>query len=222
MTVRDPGAPFELYRLLQPAGEPELIHREAGEGASVLDLGCGTGRITHALMALSHPVVAVDMDERMLGEIRGAETVLSRVEDLHLGRTFDCVLLMSTLINRPDPEGRGALLRACRRHLAPGGVVLLERLDPEIGRDPTPTERSFAGVVIRVSDIRREGPLIYKTIEYDAGSRGSWRIRIDGRYVLGDDEILADLAAARLRLRRWIDGTPFGLGKKRWLAAEPT
>jgi len=211
--VRDPGAPFDLYRILEPAGEPELIHQEAPEDATVLDLGCGPGRITHALIKLGHRVTAVDFDERMLDEIEGAETVLSRIEDLDLGRTFGAVLLMSTLINRPDQSGRLALLAACRRHVAPNGVVLIERYDPEIGVDPRPTEREFAGITIRVSDVRREGPLISQSVEYDGGDRGNWRIRIDGRYVLNDDETLADLAAAGLRLRHWIDD------RHRWLAA---
>ncbi len=92
--MRDPGAPLDLYRLLKPAGEPELIHAQVAAGASILDLGCGTGRITHELIRLGHPVTAVDFDERMLREIRGAETVLSRIEDLRLRRTFDAVLLM--------------------------------------------------------------------------------------------------------------------------------
>jgi SAM-dependent methyltransferase len=213
--MRDPGAPFELYRILEPADEPELIHREAPVGATILDLGCGTGRITHALIQLGHRVTAVDFDERMLGEIEGAETILSRIEDLDLRRHFGAVLLMSTLINRPDQSGRLALLAACRRHVAPSGVVLVERYDPEIGVDPRPTERQFAGITIRVSEVRREGPLISQSVEYDGGDRGNWRIRIEGRYVLSDDETLADLAAAGLRLRRWIDD------RHRWLAATP-
>jgi len=213
--MRDPGAPFDLYRLLEPADEPELIHGEAPEGATILDLGCGTGRITHPLIRLGHRVTAVDFDERMLREIEGAETVLSRIEDLDLGRTFGAVLLMSTLINRPDQSGRLALLAACRRHVAADGVVLIERYDPEIGIDDRPTQRQFAGITIRVSDVRRDGPLIYQSVEYDAGDRGNWRIRIDGRYVLTDDETLADLAAAGLRLRHWIDD------RHRWLAATP-
>lgn len=213
--MRDPGAPFDLYRLLEPAGEPELIHDEAPEGAEVLDLGCGTGRITHALVRLGHPVTAVDFDERMLGEIHGAETVLSRIEDLDLGRTFRVVLLMSTLINRPDPGGRQALLAACRRHVAPDGLVLIERYDPEIGLDRRSTERQFAGVTIRVSGIRRDGPLLYQSVDYDAGDRGRWHIDIEGRYVLSDEETLADLASAGLRLRNWVDH------RHRWIAAIP-
>jgi SAM-dependent methyltransferase len=213
--MRDPGAPFELYQILEPAGEPELIHGEVGEDATILDLGCGTGRVTHALVRLGHRVVAVDFDERMLGMIEGAETVLSRIEDLDLGRTFSCVLLMSNLINRPDRTGRLELLAACRRHVAANGVVLIERYDPEMGADPTPTERRFAGVTIRVSDIARHGRRVAQTVEYDAGDRGTWRIRHDGAYILTDDEVLADLGAAGLRLRKWLDE------RRRWIAATP-
>src|SRR2546430_14714006 len=146
--MRDRGAPFGLCRILEPAGEPELIHREVPEDATILDLGSGTGRITHALIRLGHRVTAVDFDERMLDEIEGAETVLSRIEDLDLGRTFGAVLLMSTLINRPDQSGRLALLGACRRHVATNGVVLIERHDPQIRGDPRPTGGALAGITI--------------------------------------------------------------------------
>ena len=213
--MRDPGAPFELYRILEPAGEPDLVHREIAEGATILELGSGPGRITHELIKLGHRVVAVDYDERMLELIHGAETVLSTIEDLHLERSFAAVLLMSTLINRPDREGRLALLQACRRHVAPNGVVLIERYDPEIGEDGEATEREVAGITIRVSNVRRDGPLLFQSVEYDAGERGVWRLRLDGRYVLSDDETLADLAAAGLRLRRWVDE------RRRWLVAIP-
>ena len=213
--MRDPGAPLELYRLLKPAGEPELIHEQVAARASILELGCGTGRITHELVRYGHPVTAVDFDERMLREIHGAETVLSRIEDLDLDRRFDAVLLMSTLINRRDRAGRLALLAACRRHVATDGVVLIERYDPDIGRDGRPGQSEFAGITIRVSDVRRDGPLLYQTVEYDAGERGFWRMQIEGRYVLSDDETLADLAATGLRLEHWIDE------RHRWCAARP-
>jgi SAM-dependent methyltransferase len=210
--VRDPGAPVELYRLLEAADEPELIDREMPDDAEILELGAGSGRITHPLIAMGRRVVAVDFNPEMLELIEGAETVLSRIEDLDLGRTFGGVLLMSTLIDAPD-EIRLSLLRSIRRHLAPNGVALIERYDPDIGNDPTPTERHLGAVTIRVSEIERRGQLLYQTIEYDAGTHGNWRIRLDGRYVVSDDEMLADLAAAGLRLLRWIDE------RHRWLAA---
>ncbi|TMF80619.1 MAG: class I SAM-dependent methyltransferase [Chloroflexi bacterium] len=210
--VRDPGAPVDLYRLLEAADEPELIDREIPDNAEILELGAGSGRITHPLIALGRRVVAVDFNPEMLELIEGAETVLSRIEDLDLGRTFGGVLLMSTLINAPD-EMRFAMLQAVRRHLAPNGVALIERYDPEIGNDPRPTERHLGAVTIRVSEISRVGQLIYQTIDYDAGTHGHWQIRIEGRHVVSDDEMLASLAAAHLRLLRWIDPA------RRWLAA---
>lgn len=209
--MKDPRAPVDLYRLLEATDEPELIDRQIPENAEILELGCGTGRITHPLIALGRRVVAVDFDPEMLELIEGAEKVLSRIEDLDLGRTFGGVLLMSTLINAPQ-ESRLALLRAIRRHLAPNGVALVERYDPEIGNDPSPSERRLGAVTIRVSEISREGHLIYQTVDYDAGTHGHWHIRIDGRLVVSDDEMLADLAATGLRLLRWIDE------RRRWLA----
>lgn len=210
--MRDPGAPVDLYKLLEAADEPELIDREMPEDAEILELGAGSGRITHPLIAMGWRVVAVDFNPEMLELIEGAETIEARIEDLDLGRTFGGVLLMSTLINAPQ-ETRLALLRAVQRHLAPHGIALIERYDPDIGKDPVPTERHLGAVTIRVSDIAREGHLIYQTIDYDAGAHGTWRVRIDGRYVVSDDEMLADLAAAGLRLLRWLDE------RHRWLAA---
>jgi len=211
----DAGAPLGLCEILQAAGEPELIHREVREGETILDLGCGTGRITHALVALGRRVVAVDMDPAMLEHVEGAETVQARIEDLDLGRLFGGVLLMSNLVNDPDDEERHALLVSCRRHVAPSGVVLVQRLAPDSGLDTTPTERELGGVTIRTSEIRRDGARLYVTIDYDAGPRGSWRVRLEGVRVLSDDDVLAELGAARLRFLRWLDP------ERRWFAAAP-
>ncbi|MEK6206180.1 MAG: class I SAM-dependent methyltransferase [Chloroflexota bacterium] len=211
--MRDPGAPVELYRLLEAADEPELIDRELPDDAEILELGAGSGRITRPLIALGRRVVAVDFNPEMLALIEGAETIQARIQDLNLGRAFGGVLLMSNLINQPELEHRLALLRAIQRHLGPHGVALIERYDPEAGEDPTPTEHERYGMTIRAFDIHREGKLLYQKIEYDAGVRGRWMVDLQGARILSDDEILADLAAAGLRLLRWIDE------RHRWLAA---
>src|SRR5207244_10993605 len=92
-TVRDPGAPVDLYRLLEAAGEPELIDREIPENAEILELGCGSGRITHPLIALGRRIVAVDFNQEMLELLEGAETVLWSIEETVLARTpCRCVL----------------------------------------------------------------------------------------------------------------------------------
>jgi SAM-dependent methyltransferase len=203
----------DLYRILEAADEPELIDREMPDDAEILELGAGSGRITHPLIALGWRVVAVDFNPEMLELIEGAEKIQARIQDLDLGRTFGGVLLMSNLINNPDREERLALLRTIQRHLAPHGIALIERYDPETGEDPTPTEQHRYGITIRRFDIRRQGKLLYQKIEYDAGVRGRWMVDLQGARILTDDEILADLAETGLRLLRWIDE------RHRWLAA---
>jgi len=124
------GSPVEFYELLPAMGEPELVHGVIPAGATVLELGCGAGRITRALVALGHPVTAVDDSPEMLAEVRAGETVFADIRQLHLGRTFGCVLLMSNLVNAGEDDRR-AFLRCCREHVALDGVVVIERMDPQ-------------------------------------------------------------------------------------------
>ena len=66
------GSAVELYALLPPMGEPEVVHAAIPAGASILELGAGAGRMTHRLVELGHPVVAVDESPEMLARIREA------------------------------------------------------------------------------------------------------------------------------------------------------
>jgi SAM-dependent methyltransferase len=195
------GSPVELYARLEPLGEPELIDAEAPAGAEILELGCGAGRVTHALLALGHPVVAVDNSAEMLAHVRGAETVLGDVEALELDRRFPVVLLASQFVNVPDVAQRQRLLATCARHVAPDGIVLVERLAPDW--QPVEDEVDRGGVRMALRDARRDGKLVSGTMEY----------AFDGRvlrhpftsYVLDDDELDAALAEARLALDSYLD-----------------
>jgi hypothetical protein len=73
----------------------------------------------------------------MLAHVRGATTVCAPIEGLSLGRRFQCVLLMSNLVNT-EQEQRRAFLEACAQHVEIGGVVLIERHKP--GWSPEETE----------------------------------------------------------------------------------
>ncbi len=204
------GSPIEFYKLLPPQGEPELIHGLIPPDATVLDLGCGVGRITHALVALGHPVTAVDESAEMLAEVRGAEKILSTIQDLDLGRTFGCVLLMSNLVNN---DVRGALLRACRRHVAPNGGVVIERMDPQPKWGSSVGE--FGPFRIEV-DLRPDGDSLRGIVVYSLPDGRHWTHRFGpGGKVLDDDALGEDLAAAGLRLERI-----FG-PKRRWCVARP-
>ena len=166
------GCAVELYVLLQPMGEPEIVHAAVPAGASVLELGAGAGRVTHPLVALGHPVVAVDESAEMLANIRGADTVQAGIEDLDLRRRFDAVLLASFLVNTDDRDVRRRFLATCRRHVRDGGCVLIQRHPPAWFDEATNGEGVAGGVIHRLRNVSRPGPgLLAATVEYQVGEQ---------------------------------------------------
>jgi SAM-dependent methyltransferase len=209
--VAPDGSPVDLYLLLPVLGEPERIHEVAGPRTEILELGCGVGRITHPLLDLGHRVVAVDESADMLAQVRSAETVRARIEELELGRRFPVVLLMSNLVNTPSDQRR-ALLRTCRRHVADDGVVIIERLEP----DWHPTESSDArlGVLTtRLRDVHREGSTVSGVVEYETAD-ASWRHEFESE-LLDDETLATSLREVGLEPRNVLDE------KRRWIVARP-
>jgi SAM-dependent methyltransferase len=171
------GCSVEVYTLLPPAGEAEIVHAAIRAGAAVLDLGCGTGRIAHRLMALGHPVTAVDASPEMLAHVR-ADAVCSRIEDVHLGRRFDAVLLASHLVNAPDS---GPVLAAVARHLSPAGRAIIEWHPPAwFDTVADGAGGSLGEVEISLSGVTREADLLTATVRYQAGAR-SWHQHFTAR-----------------------------------------
>ncbi|OXM74594.1 MULTISPECIES: class I SAM-dependent methyltransferase [Amycolatopsis] len=202
------GCPVEVYRLLPPAGEAEIVHRVAPAGAAVLDLGSGTGRIAHRLIELGHPVTAVDDSAEMLAHVRGAETVRARIEDLDLRRRFPVVLLASHLVNQPDSH---ALLATVARHLADDGVAVIEWHPPSWFDTVAEGGGHLGEVLVSLTGVVRDGPLLSATVRYQARGR-SWEQPFTTRR-LSEPELRARLVEAGLRFSRWC--TP----DHRWFAA---
>ncbi|MEV6344644.1 class I SAM-dependent methyltransferase [Actinoplanes sp. NPDC051851] len=127
-TFTPDGCAVDLYSRIPPGREPEIIAAAVPPPATLLELGCGAGRVTRPLSFLGYAVTAVDESPAMLDRLGAAATpVCSPIEDLDLPTRFDVVLLSSFLVHAPDPAVRRALLATCRRHVAPSGVVLIQR-----------------------------------------------------------------------------------------------
>ena len=197
------GCAVDFYAKMTAMGEPAIVHGAARPGASILELGCGAGRITHPLVALGHPVVAVDESPEMLVHVRDAETVCARMEDLALGRRFDLVLLASHLINTDDIAARTAILGACRRHVADDGGVIIQQHAPGWFAAAADAENVRDGMIFRMRDVSRPAPdLVSATVEYVDGDR-TWTQTFTARR-LDDTELAAVLADAGLRLDRYL------------------
>jgi SAM-dependent methyltransferase len=196
------GCAVDFYALMPAFGEPAIVHEAVGAGTSILELGCGTGRVTHPLVALGHPVVAVDESPEMLAHVRGAETVCATIQGLSLGWRFGAVLLASHLINA-DAGTRSAFLATCRRHVADDGCVIVQQHAPEWFSAAAATEDTRDGVIYRLRDVSRPAPdLLTATVEYVVGDRCWTQTFTTTR--LDEAELDASLGAAGLRLDRYL------------------
>ncbi|MFJ4102507.1 class I SAM-dependent methyltransferase [Amycolatopsis japonica] len=195
------GCSVEVYRLLPPGDEPGIVHAAVPAGASILELGSGAGRITHALLELGHPVVAVDDSPEMLAHVR-AETVCSKIEGLRLGRLFDVVLLGSHLINTASEADRAAFLATARAHVAPGGRVLVEGHPPEWFESVRDGQGGRLGEVdVRLEQVVRDGDLLSAVVRYSAGIR--WWSQAFTCRRLDLQALKAALNSADLAFERW-------------------
>ncbi|GAA1310993.1 class I SAM-dependent methyltransferase [Streptomyces sanglieri] len=145
------GCAVELYRRLSVGDEPDVIAAAVPAGATILELGCGAGRVTHPLVGRGFEVTAVDESAQMLEHIRGARTVRSPIESLDLGEErFDVVMLASFLVHTSEHRVRDGMLRTCRKHVKDGGVVLIQREGADYHTD-LPRERTHpAGYTVRI------------------------------------------------------------------------
>jgi len=104
----------------------------------LLDLGCGTGRITEALASSCRHIVAVDRSERSLAVLRdrAAERGLSNItiiqsdtrHELRVDFPITKVLCVQLLQHLPRSEDRGSTLSVAAKNLSRGGrcVVINE------------------------------------------------------------------------------------------------
>lgn len=137
------GCAVDFYALLPPMDEPPIVRAAVPDGASILELGCGTGRLLRPLAALGHPVLGVDESRAMLAHVPDLPTVCSQIETLRLDRKFGAVLLASTMINA-DPAARRAFLSTCGRHVDSDGLVVIQQQPPGWFDTVRPSERRSA------------------------------------------------------------------------------
>ncbi|MEK9581335.1 MAG: class I SAM-dependent methyltransferase, partial [Acidimicrobiaceae bacterium] len=122
----------QRWRDLADSGEG--IHGEAdligalSAGGSVLDAGCGTGRVAIELARRGHEVVGVDLDPGMLDTARAKapelEWHLADLLDVDLARTFDLVALPGNVMIFLSPGTEADVVANMARHLAAGGRLV--------------------------------------------------------------------------------------------------
>ncbi|PRC41630.1 SAM-dependent methyltransferase, partial [Mycobacterium sp. ITM-2017-0098] len=113
-------------------GEADLIESllDGSAGASVLDAGCGTGRVAIELAARGFSVVGIDADPSMLRAARAKAPQLRWIEsdlvdtDTHLDETFDLVALAGNVMIFVERGTEAAVLTQLAARLKPGGLLV--------------------------------------------------------------------------------------------------
>jgi SAM-dependent methyltransferase len=173
----------------------ELAAKTTG---AILDLGCGTGRVTLHLARRGHRVTAVDLDSALvatLAERAGqlpVETETGDARRLELPGDFELVLAPMQLVQLfDDAEQRILCLRSVGSHLSPGGLAAFAIVEAM----PAPVDSASP-----LPDTREVDGWVYSSLPVDAQvDDGSIRVRRLRQTVSPSGELAEDLYEVCLR-----------------------
>lgn len=107
-------------------GEVDLIHSLGPE--TVLDAGCGTGRIALELRLRGIDVVGVDLDRDLLARARRRAPMICFEHDdlatMQLDRQFELVAMPGNVMNFCRPTDRRLVVHNLAQHLRQGGLLV--------------------------------------------------------------------------------------------------
>jgi SAM-dependent methyltransferase len=175
-----------LYDAMVTPGPCEAFYRElaCSTGGPILELACGTGRLTIPLALDGHDLVALDASSSMIRAARAkaeakraeVEFVLDDMRGFDLGRRFSLVIVScNSLAHLTANDDIAECLNRIAKHLAPGGLLAFDVVNPNI-RDLTQT----AGKKSCQSSYSSDNELIaYDPVEQVQVLR--WRFKAMGR-----------------------------------------
>ena len=131
----------------QPDDIPFYIDRLPSSGARILELGCGTGRVTIPLAAHAAVIHGLDLSEAMLALCRdklraaglGEEKVVveaADITDFDLHSSFDLIIAPFRVVQNLETDDQLAGLFSCiGAHLSHGGRCILNAFRPNRPRE---------------------------------------------------------------------------------------
>lgn len=117
------------------------VHQARASPGPVLELACGTGRITLAIAAAGIDIAGVDIVPEMVALARkksaaagvAVEWHVADVRALNLGRQFSLVFMAANALQHlSEVDSVVACLRRARAHLKPGATFILEVFNPAV------------------------------------------------------------------------------------------
>lgn len=156
-------------------------------GPDVLDVGCATGSLCACLRGRGARPVGVDINPAFIEAARAKDPegryVVADMRRLNLRRRFHVVLCLgTTFAYNLTNDDIAATLRGFRRHLRPGGVLVVDVLNAIAFMGPTPFRRTTRHT-FSVEGRRRTAAIVHRLRlkEQLMSEQVTWRGRDGGR-----------------------------------------
>ena len=126
-----------LYEALHRGnpGDLQFYSELCAKSSSILELGCGYGRVLAALEKAGRELFGVDHDEGLLdiahARVPEASLLCADIRDFNFDHKFDAVLIpYSTLFCFQSGEEVCEILKLAKKHLAKNGFIALDVWNP--------------------------------------------------------------------------------------------
>jgi SAM-dependent methyltransferase len=122
---------------------PFYVQQAKACGGTVLELACGTGRLTLPIAAAGVPIVGVDSAPTMIARARERSTAaglelewhVADIRTMALGRRFKLLFIATNALQHlHDLESLLSFLRRAHEHLLPDGRLIVDVFNPSIAK----------------------------------------------------------------------------------------
>lgn len=110
-------------------------------GDPILELACGTGRVTLPLAGAGHRIIGLDINDRMLGRAKEKavevgltiDWVQADLRDFHLIKKFNLIFVpFNSFLHIQDLQDIEASFACIKEHLKPQGRFILDIFNPRL------------------------------------------------------------------------------------------
>lgn len=122
-------------------GDSEFYINEASKASTVLDIGCGTGRLAILIAKKGIRVVGIDFSKKMImkaeskaerEKLKNLTFLQEDMRNFNLRKKFDLIIIANrSFLNAVTSEDQKNMLLCCRKHLKKKGKLIFNIFVPD-------------------------------------------------------------------------------------------